>query len=238
MNVPDQLGPISPNDHMMTVAPEHYGPLGLEAVKLIKGALGFSYLALVERVLDFGCGHGRVLRHLRPAFPGATVWGADIDRDAVAFCTDHLGAHPAFSTDDFARLDLPPKLDLIWVGSVFTHISLDRAQALFDQLTASLGHGGVLVGTFHGRRVIEHAETSAYIQPDRWTRILQQYQISGWGHAAYADQEKTGFGVSLSNPSAVMGLAAGDPALRLITYAEAAWGDHQDVAAWMRWPRR
>jgi SAM-dependent methyltransferase len=229
-------GPISPNDHMMTVAPEYYGPLGLEAVKLIKGAVGFSYLGSVSRVLDFGCGHGRVLRHLRSEFPKATVWGADIDHNAVLFCAEQLGARPVLATTDFEAMDLPADLDVIWVGSLFTHLSHEVARRLFKVLTARLAQGGVLVATFHGRRVLQRSATKHYIHPEAWAAVTAGYAAEGWGHAPYAGQEQTGFGVSLSTTCAVIDLRGDDEDLRLVAYAEGAWGDHQDVAAWMRWP--
>src|SRR6476659_8417389 len=39
-----------------------------------------------ESVLDFGCGCGRVLRWLAPELTPASLFGTDIDRQAVGWC--------------------------------------------------------------------------------------------------------------------------------------------------------
>jgi ribosomal protein L11 methylase PrmA len=43
-----------------------------------------------DRVLDFGCGCGRTLRWLMNDFPKTHFSGADVDADAIQWCTDNL----------------------------------------------------------------------------------------------------------------------------------------------------
>ena len=40
----------------------------------------------VARLLDLPCGHGRVMRYLRAAFPRAEITGCDLLRDGVDHC--------------------------------------------------------------------------------------------------------------------------------------------------------
>lgn len=76
------------------------------------------------RVLDFGCGTGRVLRHLIDLTDEGEVWGADVDSARIDWCRANLT--PPFR---FLTLNTAPHLpfednyfDLIIGGSVFTHI--------------------------------------------------------------------------------------------------------------------
>ena len=79
-----------------------------------------------ESVLDFGCGCGRVLRWLAPELTPARVFGTDIDRQAVAWCSKNLPGI-AFSVN----AGLPPtgyaaqSFDLIYAISVFSHLDED-----------------------------------------------------------------------------------------------------------------
>ena len=47
-------------------------------------------LSKVGRVLDWGCGSGRVTAHWVALRPGPEVHGCDIDADAIAWCNDQL----------------------------------------------------------------------------------------------------------------------------------------------------
>ena len=67
---------------------------GTLAVQLIRQCLTAVGTQEVRRVLDFGCGHGRVMRVLRAAFPDAELVACDIDQDAVSFCAETFGARP------------------------------------------------------------------------------------------------------------------------------------------------
>lgn len=40
-------------------------------------------LASARRILDFGCGCGRILRWLVDMYPDAEFYGADVDSDAI-----------------------------------------------------------------------------------------------------------------------------------------------------------
>ncbi|HEY0052560.1 MAG TPA: class I SAM-dependent methyltransferase [Caulobacteraceae bacterium] len=239
MTLPDVPGPISPDDHMMTAGGEAwYGLVGAEAVERIKAIVALGYPGERRRILDFGCGHGRVMRHLRAAYPEAELFAADVDHGAADFCASAFGATAVRTTDDFDRLHLPGNLDLVWVGSVFTHIDAARARVLLNALIERLDQGGMVIATFHGRRAVQMHARNPYIDAERWSRIDAECRATGFGHAPYGDpvNEAAGWGVSLSTPEGVMGLPRPSPDIRLMAYTEAGWANHQDIAAWMRWP--
>lgn len=106
-------------------------------------------------VLDFGCGCGRVVRHLRPALSADQVLIAgDVDREAVAWVRDNikgvdavvLPQHPPSSFPDAA-------VDLIVSQSVFTHLPEDVQFAWLTELRRILRPGGVLLTSIHGPKV-------------------------------------------------------------------------------------
>ena len=104
-----------------------------------------------SRILDFGCGCGRTLVHIRSLAPGAQIEGIDIDAHAIEWCKQNL---------DFASFSVgketPPSeyaaetFDFIYVISVFTHLDEDYQFRWLEELRRIAKPGGVLVVTVNG----------------------------------------------------------------------------------------
>ena len=106
--------------------PTHYFSSGYSALFCVRRALDKAVNKAPESILDFVCGHGRVLRSLAADFPRAGLTAADVDSGGVNFCAKTFGAVPMYFNTDFSRLVFNTKFDLIWVGSVFTHLRLSE----------------------------------------------------------------------------------------------------------------
>ncbi len=99
------------------------------------------------RVLDFGCGWGRLTRFFaRDVAPGA-LHGCDPVEDILQICRDsRLPAE--LSKSEFVPAKLPVEgFDLAFSFSVFTHISETAAETCLKALHAALNPGGILVMT-------------------------------------------------------------------------------------------
>lgn len=93
----------------------------------IAGAAADHGLVVDERhrVLEFGCGFGRVLRWWPAVAPGAEVWGVDLDAERIAWARAHLPASFRLATCTTApHLPFPDgSFDLVYACSVLPHIS-------------------------------------------------------------------------------------------------------------------
>ena len=121
-------------------------------------------------------------------FPTAEMYFVDIEEDGVAFCAERFKGVPIRSTQDLTKLDLPRGMDLIWVGSVFTHLDYARMEILFDALFECLGLGGILIATFRGRRMYDITKS----KPDQaalYKLMLSQYEMDGVGYQSYGRPE-------------------------------------------------
>lgn len=104
------------------------------------------------KILDWGCGPGRVIQHVKRAFgPDAHIFGTDYNGQTIAWCRSAL---PGIA---FAQNDLVPPLpfqagsmDAIYSISVFTHLSEEMHLAWIHELARVLRPGGVLLITVHG----------------------------------------------------------------------------------------
>ena len=103
-----------------------YFSSGYSALFCIRQAVERAGKTSVNSILDFGCGHGRVLRSLAAQFPDATLTALDVNRRGVNFCAKKFGAKPIYSNIDFSNLIFREKFDLICIGSLFTHLDAER----------------------------------------------------------------------------------------------------------------
>lgn len=100
------------------------------------------------RILDFGCGWGRLTRMLAKDVDPGNLHGCDPVEDILAVCRD--SRVPAeLAKSDFLPEKLPfdTKFDLIFSFSVFTHISEAAHLASLKAIHDSLAPGGLFVVT-------------------------------------------------------------------------------------------
>jgi SAM-dependent methyltransferase len=127
------------------------GYLSSRDIRAVLTTIGTS-IEDFDRVLDFGCGSGRVIRHWRGTGPG--IFGTDYNSVLINWSRDHL----PFT---FGVNNLDPPLgyrdgafDFVYALSVFTHLDERRQFAWRDELTRVLRPGGYLLITTHGTRFL------------------------------------------------------------------------------------
>lgn len=120
--------------------------LGLERALGLVG----RELSDFKRMLDFGCGPGRYIRHLEQLAETTEINGADIDEHMIAWLRDNV---------PYGRFEVlphePPStypdhhFDLILNHSVFTHLPEPLQDAWMAELHRITQPGGVLLLTLH-----------------------------------------------------------------------------------------
>jgi SAM-dependent methyltransferase len=122
---------------------------------LLRDICGFlEPVVIAGRVLDFGCGPGRLIRALH-FNTDATLHGCDIDPEAVAWCQAHLpgefvvnGTQPPLPyTDDC--------FELVIGLSVFTHLPEHHQQPWLEELRRITVPGGHVFLSYHGERFVD-----------------------------------------------------------------------------------
>jgi SAM-dependent methyltransferase len=131
---------------------EVYERLGAETKRALLDLLPDNWSFDGERVLDFGCGAGRTLRHFLAEAERGDFWGADNHLESIRWLEKALS--PPLHVRRSAAL--PPlgleyeSLDLAWAISVFTHLT-DSSAAWLLELHRLLKPGGLLIATYMGR---------------------------------------------------------------------------------------
>lgn len=226
---------ISPGETMMDGDTERYLDVGASAMRAIKTA---PLLGIPQAILDFPCGHGRVTRHLRDAYPDAELFVSDLDEPGADFCAAEFNATKLVSSLDLSDIDFGRKFDLIWVGSLITHLDAQTTRDFFGFLSRHLSSQGSAIVTSHGPLVAGRlflAQRSLYsdIAPklygivlDDEAAILADYLAAGYGYQDYSQQK--GYGISLASRHWIAD-AAGCFGLVVASHRDHAWDNHQDV---------
>ena len=234
---------LSPADEMLrgSLSRESYFHCGRSALECIQTALAAASIlpGRVKRILDLPCGHGRVLRYLKAAFPQAELAACDLLRDGVDFCSSTFGATAIYSRDEPEAIPIDPgSFDLIWVGSLFTHLDAPLWPRFLTVLRNSLAPGGLLVFSTHGRDTYRRMLGGLFddsLAHRRRMLMLYRYERTGFGYAQYLGSESY-YGLSLSHPAWVIRQISALGGLRLVNLSERSWDDSHDVFASVREP--
>lgn len=113
-------------------------------------------LGEATRMLDFGCGCGRMLRWLAPFASAAEIWGVDIRADDIIWGQQNMSP-PFFLANISTTPHLPfedGSFDVVYAGSVFTHIS-EQPDAWLLELRRVLRRGGTAYVTILDKHSLE-----------------------------------------------------------------------------------
>ena len=197
----------------------------------------FARIGNVGTILDLPCGYGRVMRFLQKGFPQAALTACDLNEDGVAFCARTFGAKPVVSRANPRELPFRAEFDVIWCGSLLTHLDADRCGAFLDQFQRWLHQNGLLVFTTHGRRCEVELATGRNrcgLDGEQVARLLRDYHGTGFGYVDYTPG--SGYGISLMLPSYLLSHYVQRPGWQLLAFREAGWDRRQDVVCLRRVP--
>ena len=139
-----------------------------------------AMVARRARVLDAGCGPGRVGSHLAAA--GHDVVGVDIDPILIAAAEhDHPG--PTWLVADLADLDLPavgiadPFDVVVCAGNVLTFLAPGTRRPVIARLAAHLAPGGRIVTGFGSGRGYSFGE---FFDDVAAARLVVDLSLASW----------------------------------------------------------
>jgi SAM-dependent methyltransferase len=224
---------IGPHDGMFAPgvpgSEAHYFSVGKSAIEAIAQVMVATRKTSFGKVLDLPCGGGRVTRHLVKFFSDSEIFISELDRRNENFTAETFGVKPIVASPDFT--DRPSHtFDLIFVGSLVTHLDEPKFRRAVRWFTEALAPDGILVLTTSGRRA-DHCERNInrYIDPGLWEGVSKGLRVQGFGYVETERNSAGSYGFTLAAPSWVARLIECDPSVRIASVQECAWDNHQDV---------
>lgn len=150
----------------------------------------------LKRILEFGCGAGRMIRWLKPYSAKCEIWGTDISSEHIYWANKYLKPHFNFATTTTLP-HLPFEdgyFDLIYAGSVFTHID-DLTDSWLLELRRILSKDGRIFITIHDKHTIEIIDSLKVWKESKISLLLKENE--DWKK----NLEKFGMYVTLRGPA-------------------------------------
>ena len=232
---------ISTADSMFDGDVERYFLVGLSGLHAVEHVLQKCPSLAVRTVLDFPCGWGRVGRYLIARFPEAKITACDLMTEGVDFCAKKFGMMPVYSQLDFEKLNLGQKYDLIWCGSLVTHLNANDNLKLLRLFDRHLNDNGVVVFTTHGDHVADGVDAGTYpwfpIRREAAQRAVELYRTSGIAFISYPGHtEQDQYGWSITSPAWIRSQCTLFENWREVFFQPQGWDHFQDAYGYAKEP--
>jgi SAM-dependent methyltransferase len=228
---------VAHNDFMYRYAPELYPVAGRIALRCVRLAMLTARLDRADRILDLASGGGRVLRYLRAAFPDAAITACDVIENQVEFCARTFGAIGVISDPNPKQIELDGPFDVIWCGSLLTHVDREPWIQFLEVMESVLAPGGVMVFTVYGPGMAEPLRAGpawSKLEPRQVEQMLRDYDRDGFGYQPVAGRHQN-LGDCIATPAWVCAqVKQRTPSLDLLLYLEGVWLGQDVVAATKR----
>lgn len=164
------VSPVPPEVlRRITAAPEQEiflwsGARDIETFMEIYGRFGEHAAGTQARVLDFGCGCGRLTRFLNMSNL-VEAFGSDINDDLAHWCQDNLEKVTTKKNDVRPPLDFASSFfHLAYSMSVFTHLPEESSRLWLAELARILAPQGIAIVTTHGYAALDIIKNSTVHQ--------------------------------------------------------------------------
>lgn len=178
LRIPDEPLPIPPQQPFWAnycTSVDTWIQSGKDDIEIMRRILRESGFPIEQagKILEWGVAGGRLIRHLRDLTPKAEIWGVDLWASAVRWCQEHLSPPFHFATTTVVpHLPFPDQTyDLIYAGSVFTHLD-DLVEAWLLELQRILKPGGRLYFTINDRHAVSIFEGAG--TPENRARYIER----------------------------------------------------------------
>lgn len=170
------------------------------------------------------------MRWLRAANPHSEITGCDLNQHGVNFCAREFGAVPMYSQENLEAVEFPQPFDLVWCGSLLTHLPLEAQQVTLRRLLDWTREDGLVVLTLQGRFMASQLERGEADFADNVDTIglLRDFRERGATYRPYYESPAGSYGLTLNSPAYVGELLQQRSDVIVRAYLEQAWGV-QDV---------
>lgn len=135
---------------------ESYFTDGITTAKWLIEYIG-KYLKIEnKKILDWGCGPARIVRHLPALLTDCEIHGTDYNKATIDWCQKNI-KDVIFHSNEISppTIYMDNSFDIIYGISIFTHLSKEGHYQWIAELYRLLRKNGILFFTTHGKAFID-----------------------------------------------------------------------------------
>ena len=181
------------------------------------------------KILDYGCGWGRITRLFPTLTSDQNVYGVDVDSRLISSANECASTMEFREIESMGELPFDPEsFDLIFANSVFSHLSEKSAMSTLAELVRVLSPNGMLIVSvlelsemekfYSNLKQREWIEKILGTQEDATKMLIENNFV--WGDTKRWDN----YGIAIMNDSWLKNHLANIGAKLLDTYRSAAAG--------------
>jgi len=177
----------SSNEHTLREAFNFYSEIKQYAARL------GQTLTHNSRILDFGCGWGRIIRFFLKDVSANNLYGIDVDPQMIDICLETVkyGNYSTVQSQPPSQF-ADESFDIIYAYSVFSHLAEPVHIKWVEEFSRILKPGGILFATTQGRNFIEFCGSlRGQTHASAWHQALSNSFLDT--EAALADYERGKF---------------------------------------------
>lgn len=185
-------------------------------------------LRSVRRLLDWGCGCGRVAVHFLSEPDVAEVFGCDVHQEAIQWCGENL------RPGKFSRIEpWPPTpyedaaFDVALGISVFTHLARDVQNAWLAEMRRIIAPGGLFLASTHGQFA------TRFEFPETFAQLLRDGIFDGVHDPSLGGIFPKGYYLNVYQTREYT-LREWSKYFEILEYIERGYGNHQDLVVMRR----
>ncbi|WP_431166575.1 class I SAM-dependent methyltransferase [Tenacibaculum halocynthiae] len=132
------------------------------------------------KVLDWGCGTGRILRHMPKFIKSSIFWGSDYNLKYIKWCSKNLSNINVVKNNLIPPLNFKANFfDFIYSISIFTHLSEEKHHLWIKELNRVSKKGAILFITTHGNAYKNKLSKKEIINFNQGKLIEHSYKVEG-----------------------------------------------------------
>src|SRR5207253_1351523 len=117
----------------------------------------------------------------------------------VDFCASEFDVTPVHSPGEPEAIRLHGEFDLIWCGSLLTHLDAPMWPRFLLLFSSVLAHNGLLFFTTQGRRaaaIIASGQKDFFLGADAAQAVVHDFEDTGFGYRSYPSRDNYGFSIA------------------------------------------
>jgi hypothetical protein len=153
---------------------------------------------------------------------------SDVNNQKEGFVVETFGVTSIRAAPAFDQPLGGNAFDLIFTGSLVTHLGAEHFERCIRWLCAALSPTGLLIVTTSGRT---HIAKSAHYSLPEWKETHDAFVQQGFGFKPIAEtvSDEVPYGGSIASPSWLISIAERIKDIEILSYSEGAWDQNQDA---------